>query len=138
MVHVHHRGEEDGGLFSPGTPGFEIKSEALPLPGEPVITKTVNSAFIGTGLEQLLRRSGARDVVVCGLTTDHCVSTTARMAGNLGFTTTVVEDASATFGRTGPNGRAWSAEDMHDAALASIHLEFAEVVAADEVLRRLP
>lgn len=137
VVHVRHRSEEDGGLFSPGTPGFEIKSEALPLPGEPLVTKTVNSAFIGTGLEELLHRQGVHDVVVCGLTTDHCVSTTARMAGNLGFATSVVRDAAATFERTGPDGRAWSAEDMHDSALASIHNEFAEVVATDEVLRRL-
>ena len=135
VVHVRHRGEEDGGLFTPGAPGFEIRSEALPLPGEPLVTKTVNSAFIGTGLEELLRREGVHDVVICGLTTDHCVSTTARMAGNLGFGTVVVADAAATFERTGPDGRRWSADDLHDAALASIHREFADVVPTDEALR---
>ena len=87
---------------SRGTPGFDFKPEAQPLDGEPVITKDVNSAFIGTDLEARLREQGVEAVALVGLTTDHCVSTTARMAANLGFETWVLGDAMATHDRRGP------------------------------------
>ena len=123
-----------GDLFHPDSPGFQIKGAALPAGDEPVLSKTVNSAFIGTDLEQRLRDSGIDSVVIVGITTDHCVSTTARMAANLDFTTIVVSDATATFERTGPEGQHYSAEQMHETALASIHDEFAEVLRTEAVL----
>jgi nicotinamidase-related amidase len=134
VIHVRHRSEEPGGLFFPEAPGFTIKPEAQPLVGEPLLVKTVNSAFIGTDLEDRLHRMDATELVVVGLTTDHCVSTTARMAGNLGFECLVVADATATFERQGPDGRHWSAQDMHDSALASLNDEFAEVVTTAQLL----
>jgi nicotinamidase-related amidase len=94
----------------------------------------VNSGFIGTDLEPYLRANGIDNLVIVGLTTDHCVSTTARMAGNLGFTVTLVEDATATFERNGPDGIHYSADLMHRAALASLHGEFATVRSARDVL----
>src|SRR5947208_14709 len=81
-----------------------------PLPGEPVVQKSVNSAFIGTTLEADLRRRGITTLVMVGLQTNMCVSTTARMAGNLGFTTYVVSDATATFDNTGPDGKRYASE----------------------------
>lgn len=137
LIHVHHRSRRPDSLFHPDAPGFRVKPEAAPQPGETVIYKNVNSSFIGTDLEQRLRALGATTVVICGITTDHCVSTTTRMAGNLGFTALIVSDATATFDRTGPDGRYYPAELMHDTALASLHREFAEVVASATVLARL-
>lgn len=137
VFHVQHRSVSPTGLFRPGTPGYAHKPEGQPLPGEPVIVKSVNSSFIGTDLEARLRAAGIGSVVIVGLTTDHCVSTTARMAGNLGFDTWLVADATATFERTGPDGRHFSAEQMHDTALASLHGEFATVVWLEEVLTAL-
>jgi nicotinamidase-related amidase len=121
----------------PHLPGNAIKPEALPHDGEPLFQKTVNSAFIGTTLGAYLRHEGIHALVIVGLTTDHCVSTTARMAGNLGFDVVVVEDATATFERTGPDGVRYSADQMHRLALASLHGEFATVQSTDDVLARL-
>jgi nicotinamidase-related amidase len=137
LFHVQHGSRSEKGAFFPGTPGHAFKPEARPLTGETVIPKDVNSAFIGTDLEARLRAAGITTVVLCGLTTDHCVSTTARMAGNLGFTTLLVEDACATHERTGPDGGWFSAEQMHATAVASLHGEFASVTGTDEVLAAL-
>ena len=134
IFHVHHRSRHAEGLFHPSAPGFAVKPEALPLAGEPVIYKDVNSALIGTDLEQRLRVAQIDTLVLVGITTDHCVSTTARMAGNLDFVTWVVSDATATFARTGADGTRYSAELMHQTALASIHGEFATVVDSAAVL----
>jgi nicotinamidase-related amidase len=136
LVHVRHR-SGDGGRFHPGTAGFEFKAEAEPRGDEPVLEKTTNSAFLGTGLEERLRSAGATAVVVAGLTTDHCCSATARMASDLGFETWVVSDATATHDRVGPDGEHYPAGVMHGTALASLSGEFAEIVTTGEALARL-
>ncbi len=138
IVHIQHRNPEPGSLFNPDGPGVAVKPEAEPLPGEPVLFKRVNSAFIGTDLEDRLRRGQIANVVVVGITTDHCCSTTARMAANLGFTTYFVTDATATFERTSPTGRHYSAEEMHETAVTSLSGEFATIVTAEDVMRLLP
>ena len=137
VIHVRHQSAEPGGSFIPGTPAFEFKPEAEPLEGEPVITKDVNSAFIGTDLEARLREDGVETVALVGLTTDHCVSTTARMAANLGFETWVLGDATATHERRAPDGELIPADLMHRTALASLDDEFAEVLPTSDALARL-
>jgi nicotinamidase-related amidase len=137
VIHVRHESAEPGGTFVRGTTAFEFKPEAEPLEGEPVLTKNVNSGFIGTDLEERLRSAGAPAVALVGLTTDHCCSTTARMAANLGFETWVLGDAMATFDRRAPDGELISAALMHRTALASLHEEFAEVLDTSAALERL-
>lgn len=137
VIHVRHLNEESGFRFSADALGYRAKAEAEELASEPVLTKTVNSAFIGTDLEARLRAIPEAHVVVAGLTTDHCVSTTVRMGSNLGFPVTLVADATATFGRTGFDGREWTAQEMHDSALASLNDEFATVASTEDVLRAL-
>ena len=137
VVHVYHNSVNPRSPLRPGLPGNEIRDEVRPLSGEPVLSKNVHSAFIGTGLEARLRSGGHRTVVVAGLTTPHCVSTTARMASDLGFAVTVVADATATHDAPGPDGRVFPAQVMHDTALASLHDEFARIANTDEVLAAL-
>ena len=134
VIHVQHLSLEPRSPLRQDRPGHAFKAEVLPNAGEPIFQKHVNSAFIGTGLEAHLRANHIESLVVAGLTTDHCVSTTVRMAGNLGFIVTLVEDATATFDRRGPDGAHYSADLMHRAALASLHGEFATVKSARDVL----
>lgn len=134
LIHVQHLSTEPRSPLRPGQPGVEIKDEVKPLSGEPVVQKSVSSAFIGTTLEADLRRRGVTTLVVVGMQTNMCVSTTARMAGNLGFTTYVVSDATATFDNTGPNGKRYTSELLHDIALADLHGEFSTVVDTTSVL----
>ena len=135
--HILHSSRSPAGTFLVRTPGHEPKPEAAPASGEPVHVKGVNSAFIGTSLEQDLRDAGVDTLVVVGLTTNHCVSTTVRMAGNLGFTVYLVEDATATFDRIGLDGRMRPAAEVHAAALSDLSEEFATIVSTDDVLRAL-
>lgn len=134
VIHVQHLSLEPWSPLREDAPGHAFKVEALPLADEPVFQKHVNSAFIGTDLEARLRLNEIEALVVVGITTDHCVSSTARMAGNLGFTVTVVDDATATFERRGPDGKHYSADLMHRAALASLHGEFATVRSTQDIL----
>lgn len=133
--HVHHASRSPDGSFRRGAPGHEPKAEAMPAPGEPVHVKEVNSGFIGTTLEHDLRMQGVDTLVAVGLTTNHCVSTTVRMAGNLGFDTYLVEDATATFDRAGLDGTTRPAADVHAAALSDLSGEFATITRTDEILR---
>jgi nicotinamidase-related amidase len=134
VVHVKHDSTSPGSPLRPERPGNALKPEAAPAAGEPVFGKSVNSAFIGTRLEEHLRQRGIERLVIAGLTTDHCVSTTARMAGNLGFEVTLVADATATFDRDGVDGRRIPAEEIHRIHLASLHGEFCRVATTEEVL----
>lgn len=137
VFHIQHLSTDEDSPLQPGQPGVEIKEIVRPLWHEPVITKRVNSAFIGTDLEARLRQRGIQTLVICGLTTNHCVETTTRMAGNLGFATYLVGDACATFDRVGPDGVTYPAEQIHAVSLASLHGEFATVQTTDEILGQL-
>lgn len=134
IYHVQHISREPNSVFRPERPGSALMPFAKPRPGEPLVQKHVNSAFIGTDLERQLRDAGLDTLVLTGLQSDHCVSTTARMAGNLGFTVYLVEDATATFDRTGANGKVYRAQDVHENNLASLNGEFATIVSTAQVL----
>ena len=117
--------------------GFAIKESVAPKKDEVIITKLQNSAFIGTDLEYQLKNYdpiAIEHVVVVGLTTDHCVSTTTRMGANLGFSMTIVSDATATFDRIDHTGRLHLAKDIHDVNLASLHAEFAHVLTTQQIV----
>ncbi len=135
VYHVRHDSTVAGSPYRPGQVGNEFKPEVAPQPGETVIAKRTNSAFIGTDLEARLREAGQDTLVVTGVITNNSVEATVRMAGNLGFRTYVVSDATATVDKTGLDGRRWSAEDVHALALANLHGEYATVIDTAAVLR---
>ncbi len=133
IIHVQHRSRFPDSPLHPTKPGYALKRAFQPRPGEHHVIKQVNSAFIGTALEMYLRQAHITTLVVTGLTTNHCVETTVRMAGNFGFCTYLVSDATATFDRQGPDGKLHRAEDVHAMSLANLHDEFAQIVTTAEV-----
>lgn len=135
--HVQHASTEPDSPLRPSHPGHAIKPDVLPATGEPIHRKEVNSAFIGTSLEADLRAGGVDTVVLVGLTTNHCVSTTARMAANLGFRTIVVSDATATFDRRALDGQLRPASEVHAAALSDLAGEFAAIASTASVASAL-
>ena len=133
IIHVRHASGEPGSPFRPDRSGYAAKDEAREQAGEAVIVKRVNSAFIGTDLERRLREAGIRTLVITGATTNHCVETTTRLAGNLGFETLLVRDATWTFDRVGPDGETHPAAVVHAVSLANLSGEFATIATAAEV-----
>ncbi|MGE5355610.1 MAG: cysteine hydrolase family protein [Deltaproteobacteria bacterium] len=132
---IKHCSVNPGSPLAKGKRGNDLIDKIEPLDIEPVIEKNVNSAFIGTELLEMLRRSQVQQVIIAGFTTNHCISTTARMAGNLGFKTYVVSDACVAFDTMGHDGKLYSAELIHDTSLASLNNEFAEIMTTAQIIR---
>lgn len=138
IVHVQHLSTEPDSTYRPGQEGCEFKPEAEPLPGEKIVRKQVNCAFIGTDLETYLRQYNYQELIITGVVTNNSVEATARVAGNLGFDTVVVADATATFDKEDLRGRWHTAESVHALSLANLQGEYANVLSTEQVLRTLP
>ncbi|KAJ5874612.1 uncharacterized protein N7529_003042 [Penicillium soppii] len=163
VIHVFHSSTSPKSPLHPLHPEQGIRPLDFAAPAadgsEAVFWKTVNSSFIGTGLEAHVREKGFRQLIIAGLTTDHCVSTTTRMAANLGVVDrypgdgpvrlrsdgthenelnvekgriVLVDDATATFGKGGID-----AEIIHKVSLATLEGEFADVLKTEEVVKAL-
>jgi nicotinamidase-related amidase len=128
LLHIRHDSIEPQSTLRPGHVGHQFRDGFAPIGDEPVIGKSVNCAFVGTDLELRLRRLRVDTVVMFGVSTDMCVSTTARIASNLGFRTIVVGDASFCFDLPGEDGTLIPAETVQAVHLATLRAEFAETV----------
>ena len=135
VVHVQHLSREADSPYRPGQPGCDFKEALRPGPGEILVQKQTNNAFLDTGLEASLRDRGVDAVVVTGVLLHNSVEATVRMAGNLGFETWLVEDATASVDVVDLSGRRWPAEDVHALSLALLSGEYAEVVSTQDVLQ---
>jgi nicotinamidase-related amidase len=133
IFHVAHKGRP-GGLFDRTAERGAIVSELAPLPGEAVIEKGLPNAFAGTDLQVQLAATGRKDIILAGLMTHMCVSSTARVGLDLGFRITVDANSCAT--RDLPDGRggAISAATVHEVALAELSDRFAIIARGDDAL----
>jgi nicotinamidase-related amidase len=138
IIHVKHDSLLSSSPLHPSNAGNDIEDYAKPsvTNDEPLLQKTVNSAFIGTDLEKRLRALNASTLAIVGLTTNHCCETTTRMAGNLSFNVLFVRDAIATFDRHF-EGKTIKANEVHFNTLANLNEEFATIVTAREVLESI-
>lgn len=136
VIHIQHVSDNPDSLFYLKSETVSHKYLLNPKENERIFTKKVNSSFIGTDLEKYLREKEIETVVITGLTTPHCVSTTTRMSGNLGFETYLISDGTAAFGLTDQNGNYHNAQTIHDLSLATLHNEFATVLSAQELIKK--
>jgi nicotinamidase-related amidase len=134
IVHVRHLSTEPNSTYRPGQSGCEFKPAVRPQENEKIVDKQVNCAFIGTDLETWLRTNQYQTVIITGVITNNSVEATVRVAGNLGFDTYVVSDATATFDKMDLNQTWHSAEQVHALSLADMHGEYATVTTTDNLL----
>ena len=132
VIHVQHLSTDALSPLRPGQPGVNLMGGVTPQNGESVFQKQVNSAFIGTGLEEHLHSQGIRSLVIVGFTSDHCVSTSVRMAANLGFNVLIAADATVAFERRGRDSML-AADLVHEFSLASLSGEFATITTVSQI-----
>ncbi len=134
VFHIKHVSTEPGSTYRPGQVGCDFKDIVAPNNGENIVEKSVNCAFIGTSLEKDLRNKDISTCVVVGVITNNSVEATVRVAGNLGFNTFVISDATATFDKIDINGKLHPAEDVHALSLANLQGEYATVINTEHLL----
>lgn len=137
VVSVRHISRTQGSPFWPGQPGAEFQPELAPLDIEHVVEKSVPDAFIHTGLERWLHVRGIRSVVLVGVTTNNSIESTARTAGNLGFRTVVISDATFTFTREDYAGVLRPADEVHAMSLANLDGEYASIMSTADAINLL-
>ena len=133
---VRHDSRSPESPLAPGSTGNALKDVVADAPHELFVTKHVNSAFHGEpDLHAWLTERGIRQLVICGIQTNMCVETTARVGGNLGYQVTVPIDATHTFDLEGPGGIRLTAAEL--ARATAVNLDgggFASVVSTDDVV----
>jgi nicotinamidase-related amidase len=137
VVHVRHISRSPTSMFAPGQPGAAFQDQFTPLPHEHVVEKNVPDAFINSALERWLRVRGLDELVLVGVSTNNSVESSARTAGNLGFKTVVVSDATFAYAMRDYAGVERSADEVHAMALANLMSDYAAIKDARAVLAAL-
>ncbi|WP_019143903.1 cysteine hydrolase family protein [Aeromicrobium massiliense] len=134
LVLIRHDSQDPASPLHPSSPGNAFK-DGVDGPSDLLVVKSVNSAFHGEpDLDTWLRGEGITSLVVCGITTNHCCETTARVGGNLGYDVTFVLDACHTFDRRDPYGQLVPAAELARITATNLHGEFATVRTTADVL----
>ena len=137
VIHIQHLSLQPESKLRPELPGCQIKDEVRPINGERIFQKETHSAFVGTALDSYLNKRGCKELVLIGLTIEHCVSSTARSADDLGFDTVIISDATAAFEAYDHVGTYVDPAVMHTVSLASLNKEFARIVNTEELLAEI-
>jgi len=133
IIHVRHSSKNPNSKLHKSKPGYEFNDFVKPTTHEIVITKKVNSAFIGTNLENILIKNKINTLVFVGMTTNHCISSTVRMSGNLGFETILISDSTACYDTKGIGGQIIDCDIIFESTIASLNEEFATVIKSKEL-----
>ena len=137
VIHVRHSSSNPESKLHKSKPGFEFNDYVKPKNNEIVLTKNVNSAFIGTGLDEILKNLNINTLVIVGMTTNHCISSSVRMAGNLGYETFLISDSTACYNTKGLDGKEIDCQVIFEASIASLSGEFAEIISSVELFELL-
>jgi len=132
IIHILHKGKA-GGAFDPDGPGHQPAPHAAPINGETIIKKSLPNAFAGTELDAALKQAGSKPLILAGFMTHMCVSSTARAALDLGYSTTVVADAVATRDLPNPSGGVIDANTLNASSLAALSDRFAVIAPLDKI-----
>lgn len=134
LVFVQHDSLDPESPLHPSQPGNAMKAMITGLP-DVLIRKSVNSSFHGApDLDRWLRGEHITRFAICGITTNHCCETTARVGGNLGYDVAFVLDATHTFDRIGPDGVTVDADLLARITATNVHDEFATVVTTADLV----
>ena len=136
VFHVQHIASNPAaGFFLPDTAGVEIHESVQPLEHESVITKHFPNSFLKTKLESKLREAGVTKVAVVGMMTHMCIDATVRAAVDLGFGTTLIEDACATK-ELSYQEKVVPAEQVHYAFVGALNGVYANVISTEQFLQQ--
>lgn len=133
VFHIQYISPRLASPFHRDAAGSKIKESVNPGPGETLIVKHFESAFMKTDLEERLRKANLENLIFVGFYTDQCVAATVKTANNLGFKVFVVMDGTATIGCRGYNGKFYEAEDIHQMTLGSFQRDGISIIASNEL-----
>ncbi|MGK9184751.1 cysteine hydrolase [Priestia filamentosa] len=135
IFHIQHiASSPELGFFLPNTEGAELHKTVLPLEHENIIVKNFPNSFLKTDLESKLREKGVTKVVVVGMMTHMCIDATVRAAVDLGFETTLIEDACATR-ELSYQDKVVPAEQVHYAFVSALDSMYANVISTEDFLK---
>jgi nicotinamidase-related amidase len=136
IFHVQHiAGNPALGFFLPDTEGAEIHETVQPLENESIIIKHFPNSFLQTGLESKLKEKEITKVVVVGMMTHMCIDATVRAAVDLGYETTLIEDACATR-ELSYQGKVVPAEQVHYAFVGALNGMYCAVTSTEDFLQQ--
>ena len=131
VIHVRHSSVNPDSKLHKSKPGFSFNDYVLPF-GD--LREPASSSKRGTDLKSILDKSKTEVLIIVGMTTNHCISTTVRMSGNLGYETYLISDSTAAYNTMGLDGQMIDCETIYKTSLASLNEEFTTIISSEELL----